>query len=79
MDADECRTLLNKSFNDDKIINWIFQNTLEIKNKIEYYSLEKTQTIPKIEVKNCLINSIPPEWPNKYPILYSLLNSNILC
>ena len=71
MDEKECRELLNKSFNNDKIIDWIFQNTLKIKDKIQDYSLEKTQSIPKVEVTF---------YPQKnqckeYPILHQLFIS----
>lgn len=71
MDEKECRELLNKSFNNDEIIDWIFQNTLKIKDKIQDYSLEKTQSIPKVEVTF---------YPQKnqceeYPILHQLFIS----
>lgn len=71
MDEKECRELLNKSFNNDEIIDWIFQNTLKIKDKIQDYSLEKTQSIPKVEVT---------DYPKKdqcaeYPILHQLFMS----
>ena len=36
----------------DRDIDWIFENSLELKNKIEYYSLEEHQSIPEVEVKN---------------------------
>lgn len=74
MNEKECRELLNKSFNNDEIINWIFQNTLKIKDKIQDYSLEKTQNIPKVEVAF---------YPQKnqceeYPILHQLFMSENL-
>jgi len=49
---EEVRTNLNAAFNDDNVIDWIFQNSLEIKNKIQFYSLERHQSIPEVEVKD---------------------------
>lgn len=48
----ECREVLKKSFDDDAIIDWIFSNSEHLKNKIEFYSLEKHQSIPEVAVKN---------------------------
>lgn len=85
MSPDECRELLNLSFNDDKFIDNIFSNTLEIQDKIEdFYSLEKTQVIPKIEVKDYqkslsyfgVNNSYRDELDNNWPVIKSLLTSD---
>ena len=51
MDPTECRTLLKYSF-DDEYITTIFENSNEIKNKIQFYSLEKHQDIPRVKVKH---------------------------
>ena len=62
---------LNLSFNNDNIINWMIENSLSIYDKIEDYSLQHKQTIPKVEVK---------EYPKAdkligYPILNSMYRS----
>lgn len=51
MSPEECRELLRKSF-DDEYIDFIFENSLKIKDKINFFSLEKHQEIPRVEVKN---------------------------
>lgn len=71
MDEKECRELLNKSFNNDEIINWIFQNTLKIKDKIQDYSLEKVQSIPKVQV----VFYPQRNQCEEYPILHQLFMS----
>ena len=48
---DEVRTHLYKAFEDDKIIDWIFDCSLKLKDKIDFYSLEHHQSIPEVEVK----------------------------
>ena len=67
---------LSKSFNMEHIVN-MFHNSLEIYNKIENYSLEHSQTIPKVEVydypkaNKSIINAMQED----YPVLASMLNS----
>ena len=51
---------LSKSFNKETIID-LFHNSLEIYNKIENYSLEHKQTIPRVEIK------VFPKQENFYP------------
>ena len=74
---EEVREHLQESMS-DRDIDWLFENSLEIKNKIEFYSLEKHQSIPEVEVKN-----YPQIMPyimdtEKYPILADLfLSDNI--
>ena len=46
----EARENLRQSFDDD-VIDQIYKNSLEIKEKISFYSLEKKQSIPEVEVK----------------------------
>ena len=82
MTYDEVRELLLPCFNGfdisaDEIVEDIMENTLNMQDKIEFYSLERKQIIPKIEVE---------DWPkpecegdylsDKYPILNSLLGSD---
>ena len=52
MDYEECKALLNKSFQNEEITDQILQNTLDIYNKIQPYSLFHKQDIPRVEVKN---------------------------
>ena len=60
----------------DKWIDWIFENSLEIKNKIEFYSLEHHQTIPEVEVKEYLPGCQYAIDMEKYPILMDLFCSD---
>ena len=62
----------------DRDIDWIFENSLELKNKIEYYSLEEHQSIPEVEVKDYPIGNIYKEHYDisQYPILEQLFNSD---
>ncbi len=60
----------------DRDIDWIFENSLEVKNKIDFYSLEKHQSIPEVNVKDYPKSTA--NWPMEedYPTLSSLLNSD---
>ena len=49
MTPDECAELLFKSFDAD-IIDEIFENSKKLQEKIQWYSLERKQIIPKVEV-----------------------------
>ena len=51
MTPEECRTLLLHSF-DESTIDIIFKNSLKLQDNISWFSLERKQTVPKIEVKN---------------------------
>ena len=57
---EEIITHLKKSYEMEHIVD-MFHNSLEIYNKIENYSLEHKQTIPKVEVK------VFPKAENFYP------------
>ena len=48
---DEVREHLGAAMS-DRDIDWIFENSLEVKKKIDFYSLEKHQHIPEVAVKN---------------------------
>lgn len=63
--------------NGKEILNWILDNTQEIQNKISFYSLERKQIIPKVEVTD-YPQSLAGwfERTEKYPTLCSLLMSN---
>lgn len=81
MDEQEVRELLLLSFEENEI-DIILSNTLEIKNKIEFYSLEKHQSIPEVPVtdysKNAWwgVNNDYADEMNNYPILKSLFTSD---
>ena len=71
MNSDEVEELLSYCF-DKETINWLFDNTLYLQNKIEFYSLEAHQSIPEVEVK---------DYPKKvakeeYAVLSSLYSSD---
>lgn len=73
MESEEVIELLNLAFDDKAFVHQILDNTIEIQNKIEDYSLEKKQQIPKVKVTN--YTSTPAfEIPN-HPILNQLLTS----
>lgn len=84
---EEVREHLKASFLEeaDKHIDWIFENSLELKDKIDFYSLEHHQSIPEVEVKDYpkkgYINytasqSILDDWTEQYPILMDLFDSD---
>ena len=50
MDYEEAQNLLTESYEDVNISQEILNNTNEIKNKIQFYSLERKQIIPKVQV-----------------------------
>ena len=52
MDSDEVIRLLKLSFNDIDFINQILDTTITLQNKIEDYSLERKQIVPKVKVKD---------------------------
>ena len=76
MDSDELIELLNISFNDIDFINKILDNTIEVQNKITYYSLEHKQMIPRVEVEDYVKGAIPMSWFGKYPTIIELINSD---
>ena len=75
MDEDELYKLLGLCFEKD-FISKILKNTLEIYNKIEDFSLQKPQQIPKVEVTDYEKGFVPNKWRDKYPILCSLIWSD---
>lgn len=73
-DNNEIIENLKKSDFTEDFIQQMFDNSCEIYDKIELYSLEHKQTIPKVEVKD-----YPkiPDWNQlDYPILSDMLNSD---
>lgn len=80
MDEEEISSLLTEySFHDSQVTKWILNNTLELQNKIQDYSLKHKQIIPKVEVRDYPKN-YQCDWINNrediYPTLYYLKNSN---
>lgn len=85
MSEEQMRENLSKSY-DDKVIDWIFSCSEGIKNKIEFYSLEKKQSVPEVEVTNYprslsyfgVNNDLRDELDTRWPILKSLfLSKNV--
>lgn len=71
MNSDEVEEFLGLCFSKEDI-DWLFENTLYLQSKIEFYSLESHQDIPEVEVK---------DYPKKvakeeYAVLSSLYNSD---
>lgn len=72
----EVREHLYKAFEDDKVIDWIFDCSLKLKDKIDFYSLEHHQSIPEVDVKEYLPGCQYLIDAEKYPILMDLFNSD---
>ena len=71
---EDIRQHLSESDFSQEFITELFNNSIEIYNKIENYSLLHKQTIPKVEVKN-----YPKTIDNRvkdFPILSSMFNSD---
>ncbi len=74
MSPEEVKELMRYSFEDDKIIEWMFENSQNLQKKINWFSLERKQIIPKVELPHIIKFAIPE--PEKYPVLASLANSD---
>ena len=74
-DNEEIIENLKASNFDTLFIEQMFNNSYEIYNKIENYSLEHKQVIPKVEVEN-YEKKIDIYLNEKYPILSSMLQSD---
>lgn len=72
MTIEETTELLSYSYNLDTI-NCIYENSNEMKSKIEFFSLEKHQSIPEVEVTN--YPKMDTKMPN-LPVLSSLFESD---
>ena len=73
MTPDECAELLFKSFDAD-VVDEIFENSKKLQAKIQWYSLERKQIIPKVEVKD--YQQVSYDIFANYPILNSLFKSD---
>ena len=82
MDYEEVSNILDISFENKDITNTIIDNTLDIQNKIQDYSLERKQIIPKVKVKDYPALEVESDFTGRFkaewnfPIIDSLLNSN---
>lgn len=82
MDGNECSNFLKESLPEEAVKD-ILENSIEIQNKIQDYSLERKQIIPKVKVydyKKGIVSvwrkPVGQTFKEKYPILTSLINSN---
>lgn len=66
---------LRQSNFEDSFIEQMFNNSIEIYNKIENYSLAHKQTIPRVEVEDYPHQPIKTDFIEKYPILSQMFNS----
>ena len=71
---EEIREHLAKSY-DESIINWMYDNSMQIYDKIENYSLRHKQTIPKVEVKDYPCTEWRSEQTKEFPTLNSMFMS----
>lgn len=72
---EEVRENLSKSYTPE-VINWMYENSLEIYNKIENYSVRHKQTIPKIEVPYYEKSNTLMYEKDKYPTLDAMTQSD---
>ena len=80
MDYTEAKDLLTIAFTDSDISKWILNNTNEIKSKISFYSLERKQIIPKInlpeytewDIYNYIPINLDWDFAKRWPVLYDL-------
>ena len=72
---EEARAGLKRVFDDDTI-DQIFNNTLEIKNKIQYYSLFHKQDVPFVEVKDYPKKDMPVNFKTQYPLMANMFMSD---
>ena len=72
---EEVRENLSKSYTPE-VINWMYENSLEIYNKIENYSVRHKQTIPKIEVPYYEKSNTLMYEKDRYPTLDAMTQSD---
>ena len=75
-DNEEIIENLKASNFDTLFVEQMFDNSMEIYNKIENYSLEHKQVIPKVEVKDYPKTIWTTEQKEEFPVLTSMFNSN---
>lgn len=76
MDEQEVREKLMVSFDDEKIIDWLLENTEYERQTIQDYDLTRAQQIPTVEVKNYAKFDFSNQSQGKWPILEALWNSD---
>jgi DNA polymerase-3 subunit alpha len=74
MTPEEAFELLMLSYEDEDVIHWIMDGTEEVRQKMSFYSLERKQIIPKVEVTD--YPKLTPMGFEKYPTIQYLLNSD---
>lgn len=72
-DDEDIRKYLYESGFTDEIIDWMYDNSMEIWSKIENFSLKHSQQIPKVKVKH--YEPRENEEVEHYPILSSMFKS----
>ena len=72
---EEIINLSQSNFNEE-FINELFENSNEIYNKIEKYSIRHKQTIPKVEVEDYPKTVWLSEQTKEFPVLSSMFNSD---
>lgn len=82
MDYEEAKSLLTMAYDQFYIAEQILENTNEIKNKIQWYSLERKQIIPKVSVPEYNQSDFDPyidaiswgflgkQWPTLYDLYW---------
>lgn len=75
MDSNEVKELLELSF-ENEFIEEIFKTSLEIQDKIEFYSLHKNQSITEVEVKYYHKTDWQNEQSAEFPILTKMFISD---
>ena len=73
---EEIKENLKQSNYDEEYIEKMFENSDELGEKIEKYSLKHKQTIPKVEVKDYPKKEMNKDFSEKYPTLTYLYNSS---
>ena len=76
MDSNEIFELLGLAFDEDYIEN-ILNNTIDLQNKITFYSLERKQMIPKVEVTNYPASNARWRFSNHSLLNKLLISDNI--
>ena len=76
MDSDEIFELLGLAFDKD-YIEHILNNTIDLQNKITFYSLERKQMIPKVEVTNYPASNARWRFSNHSLLNKLLISDNI--
>jgi DNA polymerase-3 subunit alpha len=74
-DDNDIRRNLSPTF-DDNEINQMYENSMEIWNKVQEYSLLHSQQIPKVDIPIVDKREVNKEFSQKYPILTNMYKSD---